>query len=166
MESFMAHATEVLLAYMRAKRISPDFKHGQLAVGLEIVSLIRTLESFPVVNEEEREGTVATLHTLLREQGLENAYETYEMLSEWRSVKIVDSSFSPQATGGVYVQQHAGRSASELASSARAALSSEPSRRGMQRELPSGRPNPEQDASSTREQSGSSGESERGTPSE
>ena len=72
--AFMADATAVLMAYMRKHQIGMDFKHGQLAVGLEIVTLIRTLESLPVVSEAEREGTIATLHTLLREQGLEGAY--------------------------------------------------------------------------------------------
>lgn len=106
-EAFMADATKVLLAYMKSEQIPTGFGYGQLAVGLEIVSLIRTLESFPVVNDAERQGTVATLHTLLREQGLENAYEAYEMLAEWRRIKFAPVRSAPAPQGnGVAVAPH------------------------------------------------------------
>jgi len=67
------------------------FEMGQVAMGLEVVSLIRTLESLPVVSDAEREGTIATLYTLLREQDLEDVFDLYERLNEWRQVKF-DSS--------------------------------------------------------------------------
>lgn len=119
-ESFMADATKVLMAFMQVQKISPDFKHGQLAVGLEIVSLIRTLESFPVVNDAEKEGTIACLHTLLFEQGLESAYEAYDTLAEWRKVRFVPSSSRPP-NGGVVDQHGPGlRVSGDAASSARA----------------------------------------------
>src|SRR4249920_2022226 len=105
----MADATSVLMAYMKAQKIRPSFGHGQLALGLEVVSLIRTLESFPVVNVAEREGTVATLHTLLREQGLENAYEAYEMLAEWRKPRFVPVGNVPLRQGNDAVASLNGR---------------------------------------------------------
>jgi hypothetical protein len=118
-EAFMADATKVLLAYMKRNSVDMDFKHGQLAVGLEIVSLIRTLESFPVVNDAERQGTVATLHTLLREQGLENAYEAYEMLAEWRRIKFapVRNVPAPQGNGVAAVPRDRGLRVSVSAAS-------------------------------------------------
>jgi len=85
----MKDATGVLKAYMAANKIAPSYELGQLTVALEVVSLIRTLESIPVVSVAEKEGTIATLHTLLRESQLESAYEAYDALAEWRRVKFV-----------------------------------------------------------------------------
>jgi hypothetical protein len=141
-DNLIADATSVLMAYMRGNQIRPDFRYGQLALGLEIVSLIRTLEHFPVVNVQEKEGTIATLHTLLREQGLENAYEVYDELAEWRRVKFVRAA-SLRANGGVSVRRHVDRLSSSSVHDApdrRIAL------RDKSRELPSGRPNRERDS--------------------
>lgn len=88
METFMARPTDVLKVYMRSRNLPRSFEYGQLAMGLEVVSLIRTLESIPVVNDAEREGTIATLYTLLRECDLEDVFDLYERLSTWRRVKI------------------------------------------------------------------------------
>jgi hypothetical protein len=161
----MADATSVLMAFMRAQKISPDFKHGQLAVGLEIVSLIRTLESFPVVNDAEKEGTIACLHTLLREQGLENAYEAYEVLAEWRRVKFVRAS-SPQANGGVVSQHGSGlRVSADAVSSAREARGLVSARTGRPHERLWERPNQEPDASPRDAQLALPYEAEQETPS-
>lgn len=141
--AFMADATAVLMAYMRKHQIGMDFKHGQLAVGLEIVTLIRTLESLPVVSEAEREGTIATLHTLLREQGLEGAYEAYDRLAEWRKVKFVTAP-SQRANGDASVRQRAGQTSS---SSVHAALERMTALGGKPRERRGERPSQGQGAS-------------------
>jgi len=146
----MADATSVLMAYMKAQKIRPSFGHGQLALGLEVVSLIRTLESFPVVNVAEREGTVATLHTLLREQGLENAYEAYEMLAEWRKPKFVASDASPQGNERAVSLNGRGLMLSaDAASSARAALDQSTAQGDRLHERLWERPSLEQGASPT-----------------
>jgi hypothetical protein len=101
---------------MAAHEMERDLRWGQLALALEVVTLIRTLESIPVVNEWEREGTVATLHTLLREQGLEEAYEVYETLATWRRVRF-ERVASPRASayaGGWSVQSSGGNDPSSL----------------------------------------------------
>src|SRR5262245_58402896 len=90
-EAFMSRPTDVLKTYMTANRLPRSFEFGQLAMGLEVVSLIRTLESFPVVNDAERQGTIATLYTLLRENDLEDVFDLYERLSDWRQVKFSDN---------------------------------------------------------------------------
>jgi hypothetical protein len=41
-----------------------------------------------VVNDAEREGTIATLYTLLRENHLEGAFDAYEALNDWRQVRF------------------------------------------------------------------------------
>lgn len=88
-ETYMAHPTAVLKAYMQAHQIERDLSWGQLAMGLEVVTLIRTLEDIPVVNEAEKEGTIACLVTLLREQQLEEVYGFYDALAEWRKPRFV-----------------------------------------------------------------------------
>src|SRR5262252_5577720 len=88
MNDYIARPTEVLMAYMQWSKPPPGYDWGRLAMGLEVVTLICTLESIPVVSEAEREGTVACLATLLREQGLEDAYGVYDNLSEWRRVRF------------------------------------------------------------------------------
>ena len=167
-ESFMADATSVLMAYMQAQKVRPTFAYGQLAVGLEVVSLIRTLESFPVVNVAEKEGTIATLHTLLREQGLENAYEAYEMLAEWRRVRFVsDRERVPRGSGASVAQHGRGlRVSADAASSARAALDQSTAQEGRLHERLWERPNLEQDAEPRDAQLALPYEAERGTSSE
>src|SRR5262245_35382818 len=105
-DAFMADAAAVYKAYLTAQRVRPTYALGRLEMGLEVVSLIRTLESFPVVNEAEREGTVATLHTLLREQGLENAYEVYDELANWRRPVFVPEHVQPTIVGAVVQRAH------------------------------------------------------------
>jgi hypothetical protein len=147
---YMADATTVLMAFMKAKGIRPEFRYGQLALALEVVSLIRTLEFLPVVNDAEREGTVATLHTLLREQGLENAYEAYDQLAEWRKVKFVASDASPRGSAGAVAQHGRGLVVSASAvSSAHDALGQERAQRDRLRERPWERPNLDEGAVAT-----------------
>jgi hypothetical protein len=147
-EAFIANPTTVLMAYMRGNQIKASFAHGQLAVGLEVVSLIRTLESIPVVSEQEKEGTIATLHTLLREQGLEGAYEAYDALADWRKVRFVPEP-SLRANADASALLRVGRTSSSSAPGARdrtTALG------GRLRALPGGRRNQEQGSSPTPEQ--------------
>ena len=87
-EVFMARPTEVLEEYIVSQGMTRSFEMGQLAMALEVVSLIRTLESLPVVSDEEKEGTIATLYTLVRENDLEGAFNAYEQLNSWRQVSF------------------------------------------------------------------------------
>jgi hypothetical protein len=151
-ETLIADATGVLKAYMRTQEIGPDFRYGRLSMGLEIVSLIRTLELIPVVSEAEREGTIATLFTLLREQDLEDAFEAYDALAEWRKVKF-ERVASPRATGGVGAPSRALALPRSLElSSPRASSSSEQSRQGTTDGQQPERPSQGQDSSPRYEQ--------------
>jgi hypothetical protein len=148
-ESFMADAAAVYKAYLRAQRAKPTYALGRLEVGLEIVSLIRTLESFPVVNEAEREGTVATLHTLLREQGLENAYEVYDQLANWRRPVFVPEHVQPTIVGAVVARAHGLRVSADAFSSAHEVRETARALADSTRAQPWERPNLEQGDGST-----------------
>lgn len=94
MVNFMANPSSVLWEYLeRSVRAPVDerdmFMYGQLALALEIVSLIKNLESYPVVTELGRQEAISALHTLLVEKGLaDQAYEVYDVLCEWRRPKF------------------------------------------------------------------------------
>jgi hypothetical protein len=133
------------MAYMQWEKAPVAFDYGRLALGLEVVTLIRTLESLPVVNDAEREGTVACLATLLREQGLEDAYEVYDRLNDWRRVRFEPL---PPATDAVGVPLLGYRPVSgDGSSSALDARDQERVRRGRLRERGLERRGPVQGAS-------------------
>jgi len=62
---------------------------GEMAFALEMITLIKDLESMPVVTERSRQETISTLVTLLRETGLwDTANDTYRTLCRWRRPKF------------------------------------------------------------------------------
>jgi len=86
---FIANPTEVLLSWMKATGVRPDFRYGQLAMALEIITAIQVLEQVPTVEPLQRETAISAMLTLLTDQGMrDSAYEAYEMLGEWRAVKF------------------------------------------------------------------------------
>ena|SRR5215471_6988858 len=155
MDDYIARPTEVLMAYMQWGKPPPGYDWGRLALALEVVTLIRTLERIPVVNDAERQGTIATLHTLLREQGLEDVYDAYERLAEWRRVKFVpdDFAFSPQASASAVAPAQLRQSRGDNGpSSPPVAGGRARALRDTQRELPPERRDPARDASALHEQ--------------
>src|SRR5262245_43915009 len=148
MNDYIARPTEVLMAYMQWSKPPAGFDWGRLALGLEVVTLIRTLEAIPVVNDAERQGTIATLITLLREQGLEDAYGVYDTLSDWRRVR-----FEPLPPTIAYAGAPSRRGRGDNGPSSLHA-SADPTRapQDTQRALPPVRRDPAQDASPTGEQ--------------
>lgn len=93
MTEYMADATNVLKQHLERLSVRLDsrsFELGQLAMALEIVTLIRSLEALPVVSDLGRQEAITALHTLLVEQGIEDlAYEWYDFLSASRRPRFV-----------------------------------------------------------------------------
>jgi hypothetical protein len=93
-EDFMARPTDDYVSYLAARRGEPELVvrnsllRGRIAMGLEVVTVIRLLEDHGDLVTYSEEA-ISILQTLLNDQGLaEMAYETYERLSEWRRVKL------------------------------------------------------------------------------
>jgi len=85
--SYIMRPSEVFKLYLSEKMTVPEdaIQFGMLAMGLEIVTVIKTLEALPTTTVGTREETISVLHTLLRDVGLDlYAYEWYERLNEWR----------------------------------------------------------------------------------
>jgi len=99
--------SEVFKLYLSGK-VNTDkdsYQYGMLAMALEIVTVIKTLEALPVTSVGTREESISVLHTLLQETGLDiYAYEWYERLDDWRRPKFVPDAELP----------HSGPSAEQL----------------------------------------------------
>lgn len=91
----MADPSKVLWQYLEATHkadtwCSRWYQFGQLAMALEICTLIKNLESIPVATEVGRQETVSALQTLLVGMGLADlAWDTYARLAEWRVLKFL-----------------------------------------------------------------------------
>jgi hypothetical protein len=91
-EAFMRRPTEVLRSYLATHKEADErsFELGRVAMALEIVTVMRVLEEYELIAEHER--MISILQTLLRDQDLEDyATEWYEMLNEWRRIKLYDA---------------------------------------------------------------------------
>lgn len=93
-DSFILRPTEVLEQYLVAQgkgdlgRVRRVLTFGRLAMALEIVTTIRTLEQHSLLIYSPQE-TISVLQTLLQDQELaEQAVEWYELLAEWRKPKF------------------------------------------------------------------------------
>jgi hypothetical protein len=84
------------------------FDYGRMAVALEIVTAIRTLEDpvlgeGAVLNSVARWEVIGSLEGLLANMGVATrAYDVYETLAEWRKTRLVPASpagVSPQVDG-------------------------------------------------------------------
>jgi hypothetical protein len=77
---------------------------GQLSLALHIITVIKTLESLPVVTEGGRQEAIAVLQTILTDLDLaDDAYELYEKLGEWRRPTF-EAEPSPEGTSGAGVE--------------------------------------------------------------
>lgn len=93
-EEFMKRPTEVLASYMAANTDQPErywmrrMGPGRIAMAMELITVIRILESIQIAAEHEQ--TISVLQTLLVDQQLaELGAEWYSKLSEWRRIKTV-----------------------------------------------------------------------------
>lgn len=92
--SFIADPTAVLIEYLRREQaIEPrnEFLLGRLAMCLEILTVIKTLEdeTVPMLTLQRME-IISVLQTLLVEQGMEDtASRWYEALNQWRQPSFV-----------------------------------------------------------------------------
>jgi hypothetical protein len=93
--NYMSNPTLVLDEYLRSKGIRKTFEYGQLAMALELVSLIKTVESIPVVTDVGRQELITALHTLLQEKGMDQAYEIYDALCRWRRPRFMGIHVEP-----------------------------------------------------------------------
>jgi hypothetical protein len=90
--SYIMRPSEVFKLYLSEKMSVPEdaIQYGMLAMALEIVTVIKTLEALPTTAVGTREETISVLHTLLRDVGLDlYAYEWYERLNDWRRPSFV-----------------------------------------------------------------------------
>ncbi len=92
---FIQSPSKLLLEYLikrgmvAGKRERRVFEAGILAMGLEIVTVLKTLEGIPITSEAARAETESVLHTLLVEMGIaDHVYELYGNLDEWRKPKF------------------------------------------------------------------------------
>lgn len=97
MVNYMANPSQVLFEYLQqlpGKDPGGSWKrwweYGQLAISLEMVTLIKNLEELPVATDIGRQETISALHTLLQQMGLDVlAWTMYDQLCEWRRPKFV-----------------------------------------------------------------------------
>jgi len=116
----MANPTQVFKEYLQEHHeLEPDrvlrtLRWGRIAMGLEIVSLIRLIEDHSILASKEE--TISVLRTLLQDQGLEDiSLRWYERLSDWRKPKfsVIDGGASDDASAsfhevrpGVWLRRH------------------------------------------------------------
>jgi hypothetical protein len=69
----------------------PEFERGRLAMALEVITLIRAIETMgEALADFEREQLISLLQTFLVKQGIsEAAWQTYGVLMNWRRVSVV-----------------------------------------------------------------------------
>jgi hypothetical protein len=100
-ESFMKDPSFVWLRYLEVVHSHKlkgrlPFDYGRVAMGLELVTKIKMLESLPVTTEFGRQESISVLHTILVEQGLaESIYDLYDKLNDWRKPKILSDAPLP-----------------------------------------------------------------------
>lgn len=85
-EEFMKRPTDVLLMAVGAmsQEEMSAFRLGRMAMGLELITVIRSLEGIPALDEGMTAAVVASLETLLVDQRLTDAYTLYDVLSASR----------------------------------------------------------------------------------
>ena len=118
--SYIMRPSEVFKLYLSEKMsVSPDgIQYGMLAMALEVVTVIKTLEALPTTSVGTRSETISVLHTLLQDVGLDvYAYEWYERLDEWRRPTFVPSVEQPHTdVSAVQIPALSPSRASQLAS--------------------------------------------------
>jgi hypothetical protein len=81
---FMVDPTEVLIRAFEVDAKDLSFQVGRTAMALEVVSIIRVVDSVPELSPAETAAVVSVLETLLVNQGLTGAYALYDSLSASR----------------------------------------------------------------------------------
>lgn len=112
-EDFILNPSALVLQELNSEHwhelVREGYRVGRLTMALEILTVIKILESTPAATMTSRQETVVTLETLLRDTGqLRDAEEAYRKLSEIRRLKfkptVVPSSEPPgsASAGEVY----------------------------------------------------------------
>lgn len=95
-EEFIERPTDVLRSYLAAhgmglKVMTSTLRVGRIAMGMEILTVIKFLEDHKYLLDSADE-TIAVLTTLLVDQDiLEETQSWYHSLHEWRRVKLYDA---------------------------------------------------------------------------
>lgn len=97
-EIFIARPADLLRRQMGPRgEQAAWFEAGMMAMALEILTVIKTVESLPIVDEGARQETVSVLHTLLMDLDvMEKADELYARLNEARKPKFVAEPYVQQ----------------------------------------------------------------------
>jgi len=82
--------------------VGSEYQLGRLAMALEVITSIRSIEDVPVLDEHCKATVVAALETLIVDQDLEDAYTLYAELCDWRQVRFVPDVSLP-GTGAIDV---------------------------------------------------------------
>jgi hypothetical protein len=86
----MIHPSRVLLKAWGIE-VGSEFQLGRLAMALEMITSIRSIEDIPVLDEPAKAAVVSAFETLLVEQQIADmAYEMYDHLSRWRRIKTLE----------------------------------------------------------------------------
>jgi hypothetical protein len=92
--TYIADPIPILKQYLKSRRVVDKerelwFEYGCLAMALQVVTWIKTLEELPITTDVGRQETITALHTMLTELGIaDEAYEWYDFLSQWRQLSF------------------------------------------------------------------------------
>src|SRR5262245_54266654 len=88
--SYISHPSRLFRRLLRPSVSEFEwYRYGQLSIGLEIVTQIKSLESLPVVSELGRQEAVSALTSLLMDMDLyDDSVNLYERLSETRRLSF------------------------------------------------------------------------------
>jgi hypothetical protein len=84
----MKRPTQVLLKIIKLGD-AESFQAGRMAMALELITVIKTLEDHPIMDFTETRAVVNVLRTLIVDQDLTSAYEVYDRLDELRKPVFV-----------------------------------------------------------------------------
>lgn len=148
--SYMVNPTRVFLQFLSTTHEATTrdltwYSFGQASMALHIITVIKTLESLPVVTEHARQETISALQTILTDLDMaDESYELYERLGNWR-MPTFDREPSPPGTSdaGVHadwiqVPRSPGPSSLDASSRGRAAPSARLLEERRERRSPDG----------------------------
>src|SRR5215471_8536263 len=96
---FLTDPARKLRTYLTVREMEPDpasYDWGMLALALEIVTAIKTLETIPVATEYGRQEAISALTSILASQGLsDKAFEAHYTLWEWQRTKFLSDARQP-----------------------------------------------------------------------
>jgi len=89
-QEFIKNPTETVRALLKIDVANGAFSAGRLAMALEVVTVIRTLEEIPsIMQPRESAVVISVLQTFLVDQGFDWCYRTYDELSASRRPTFV-----------------------------------------------------------------------------